>query len=459
MSLNLADFLISEESSLQECLVKIESNAHGLVFLTNKSDQVVAVATDGDIRRQLIADGSLKNKISSCANYNFVRGEVGAPREELLKKLDHRIHTLPILDKLFHLVGVVSKTHLPIDSESTVYARSRAPVRVSFGGGGSDLTDYFSTGNVGAVINSTITLYCHATLRIRNDPRIVLRSLDLNKSIELDSLHSATDLHDEFRLIAALLKVVRPDFGFELFLNSDFPVNSGLGGSAVVCAAVLGCFNELRIDKWDSHELAEIAYQAERHTLGVSGGWQDQYATVFGGFNFMEFRMDQNIVHPLRIPNDTLLELEESLILCDTGISHNSGKIHQDQAAQRLFAEVREKVEANVRLSYEMRNHLLRGRLTEFGKCLDLAWQLKRQFSKMISSDHLDTIYQSARLNGALGGKLLGAGGGGFFLFYAPPFQQHRLIQHLQATGLKVQPFRFEQQGLQAWTVRESRNF
>jgi D-glycero-alpha-D-manno-heptose-7-phosphate kinase len=206
------------------------------------------------------------------------------------------------------------------------------------------------------------------------------------------------------------------------------------------------------------HELSEIAYQAERHYLGVDGGWQDQYATVFGGFNFMEFRMDQNIVHPLRINSDTMLELEECLILCDTDTTHESGDIHQDQRQQMEGTHVRNMVVRNVNLCYEMRNFLLRGKLKQFGQSLDKAWELKRQFSQKISSSRLDHIYDEAKANGAIGGKLLGAGGGGFFLFYAPPYQKHKLMNHLDAMGLKIRPFRFEPQGLQAWTVRESRN-
>ena len=172
----------------------------------------------------------------------------------------------------------------------------------------------------------------------------------------------------------------------------------------------------------------------------------------------MEFRMEQNVVHPLRIHPDTLLELEECLILCDTGTTHESGDIHNDQRQQMTSPHVRDMVETNVRLSYEMRNDLLRGRLLQFGKSLDKAWHFKRQLSEKISSSRLDQIYAGAKSNGAIGGKLLGAGGGGFFLFYVPPYRKHQLIAHLDAAGLKIRPFRFEPQGLQAWTVRECRN-
>jgi D-glycero-alpha-D-manno-heptose-7-phosphate kinase len=451
-------FLISKAATLRDALQRIEVNHHGMIFVTEASGAVTGLATDGDIRRCLLEGGSLDDAIDRCANPNFIWEKPATPRELLLKKLDHRIRVIPLLNASRCLVGIVSRDHLPVQAEGAVYARARAPVRISFGGGGSDLTHYFSDNEGGAVINTTISLYSHATLRIREDSRIIIRSLDLGDTLKADDLPAALAQASRFGLIQALLRAVNPDFGFELFLHSDFPMSSGLGGSAVVSASVLGCFNQFRRDQWDLHELAEIAYQAERHYLGVAGGWQDQYATVFGGFNFMEFRMDQNIVHPLRIHQDTLLELEESLVLCDTGTTHDSGDIHQDQRQQMATSHVRDMVETNVRLSYDMRNDLLRGRLLQFGQSLDKAWQFKRQFSDKISTSRLDRIYAEAKENGAIGGKLLGAGGGGFFLFYAPPFRKHELITHLEALGLKVRPFRFEPQGLQAWTVRECRN-
>jgi D-glycero-alpha-D-manno-heptose-7-phosphate kinase len=450
--------LIPETASLREALLRIEQNNHGIIFVTEPNGAVSSIATDGDIRRSLLEGGSLDDQIALCANSNFIWEKPSTPRELLLKKLDHRIRVIPLLDDARRLVGLVSRDHLPLQAEGAVYARARAPVRISFGGGGSDLTHFFSGNEGGAVINTTISLYSHATLRIREDAQVIIRSLDIRESLEADNLSAALLNSGRFGLIQALLRAINPDFGFELFLYSDYPMSSGLGGSAVVSASILGCFNQFRRDQWDQHELAEIAYQAERHYLGVAGGWQDQYATVFGGFNFMEFRLEQNIVHPLRIQSDTLLELEASLVLCDTGTSHDSGDIHQDQRQQMSAAHVRGMVETNVRLSYDMRNDLLRGRLLQFGQSLDKAWKFKRQFSDKISSPRLDQIYAEAKAHGAIGGKLLGAGGGGFFVFYVRPFSKHELITHLEESGLKVCPFRFEAQGLQSWTVRECRN-
>jgi D-glycero-alpha-D-manno-heptose-7-phosphate kinase len=454
---NLQDFQILESAPIREALAQITKNQHGLVLTVNLGGVVTGLATDGDIRDRLIKDVSLEDPVSICANHDFIWADEQTPREMLLKQLDRSIRVIPVLDGDKKLKAIVSREYLPVQVQERTYVRARAPVRISFGGGGSDLTHFFE-GERGAVINTTISIYSHATLRLRDDARVYIYSRDLDAVLEATDLKNALAQKGPFGLIQALLRVVHPDFGFELYVHSDFPIKSGLGGSATVSASILGCFNELRQDKWDSHELAELAFQAERLYLGIAGGWQDQYASVFGGFNFMEFRMDQNIVHPLRVSPDILRELEESLVLCDTGLSHDSGEIHQDQRAQMQQSAVRDQVKTNVELTYKIRNHLLRGQLLSFGEALHEAWLTKRQFSQKISNSRLDELYENARRHGAIGGKLLGAGGGGFFLFYVSPFRKYELTSYLVNQGLSIRPFRFELEGLCTWSVREGRN-
>ncbi len=451
--MKIEHFLIDGNSSIKDALTKIDRNSFGIIFSKRKSGEVYGVATDGDIRRSLIAGLGLDDKLDKCINKKFYWENENVSRESLIKKLDHKIKVIPILDSKMHLIDVITKENLPEIIERPVYARSKSPVRISFGGGGSDLTHYFSNG-IGAVINATVSFYSHATLRIRTDEKIVIHSLDLKASLNADNLEDFLYMKGEFGLIQAVIKTINPDFGFELDLHSDFPMSSGLGGSAVVAAAILGCFNQFRKDQWSLHELSELAYQAERLHQGVEGGWQDQYATIFGGFNFIEFKMDQNIVHPLRIPQEILLELEESLILCNTGIQHNSGNIHKDQRNEMRSKDKQKLVQKNVDLCYKLRNQLLRGLLMEFGKSLDSAWKFKRNLSNEISNPHLDDIYNKALENGAIGGKLLGAGGGGFFLFFVPPSSKYLLLSHLEKEGLQVSPFRFESEGLKSWKVR-----
>ena len=455
--MNLDNFSVNKNAPLKVALQKIGLNNQGIIMVMDDNGQIVGVVTDGDIRQRLFEGASTADKVGDFTNFNFVWADESTSRELLLKQLDHHIRVIPILSSDHRLVDVVSRDNFPMPSETLTYARARSPVRLSFSGGGSDLTHYF-VGNSGAVINTTISLYSHATLRVRPDKKVIVHSRDLGQSLYADRLADAITEPGPFGLIQALLSTIHPDFGFELYLNSDYPMSSGLGGSAVVSSAILGCFNQFRQDKWNLHELAELAFQAERIYLGVAGGWQDQYATVFGGFNFMEFRMDQNIVHPLRVQQDVMSELEECLILCDTGKPHDSGEVHKDQRTHMQEDGVRDKVKSSVELTYHMRNYLLRGDLLNFGEAMHQAWKFKRHYSQMISNEYLDQIYQMALQAGAIGGKLMGAGGGGFFLFFVPPHKKFNVIDCLETLGLRVQPFRFEVDGLKAWSVRENKN-
>ena len=451
MKFNIADLTVFESDTIRASLRKLESNSLGLIVVTDEAKTVKGVATDGDIRRGLLTGQTLEEKISTCYNTDCIWATQETTHERLLKILDHGIRAVPLIDKKNRLIDVITRDNIPFQENKNHYIRARAPVRVSFGGGGSDVTHYFEK-KTGAVLNATISIYSHACMKIRTDQKVNITSYDLDYSINASNLDEALSTSGNLGLIQSILSIIKPDFGFDIFLNSDFSIGSGLGGSSSIAASVLGCFNMVRSNKWTKHQIAEIAFQAERLNLGVSGGWQDQYAAVFGGFNFIEFNASENNVIPLKLDNNTISELEESLILCDTGISHNSGLIHVDQKSNMKKTDISALVTENVALSYEIRTHLLKGRLGDFGNCLDRAWKFKQRFSRKISNKTLDDVYSEALLNGASGGKLLGAGGGGYFLFHVKPFQKHSLINHLKSKNLNVHPFRFESEGLRAWT-------
>lgn len=450
----MKNFTIKKSSTIKSALEKIDSNGEGIVCIEDDMGKIIGVATDGDIRRRLLEGVTIDQSIDLCINESFIFALNEDSREVLLKLLDNGAKAIPILDKNKSFLRMVSRYNLPISEEKKNFARSRAPVRVSFGGGGSDLTHFFSKSN-GAVINATISIYSHACLKKRSDDRVIIKSRDLNEIIDEDNLKSALMKSSKLDLIQSIIKLINPKYGFELEIYSDFPPNSGLGGSSAISAAVLGCFNVFRTDPWDTYELSELAFQAERLNLNIAGGWQDQYACTFGGFNFIEFNKDKNIIHPLRIQLSTKLELEENLILCDTGISHNSGNIHSDQKENMKNLDIDSLVKSNVELTYEIKNQLLKGKLNDFGNSLDKAWDSKRKFSSKISSPEIDSIYSEAKKSGAIGGKLLGAGGGGFFLFYVAPFQRQKLIKKLQSLNLSIFRFNFDDHGLQTWKTRE----
>lgn len=450
---DLKYFVVSAEATIRKALEFINQNKKGIIFIADQNNRIVALATDGDIRRGLLKNNDMDAKISSVMNSSFVSVDTNTSREKILKMLDHKIHVIPVVGAGGELKDVITRENFPLRPDKQIFARSKSPVRISFGGGGSDLTHYF-VDHKGVVINATISLYSRAALKKTSDGRITVHSEDLKKTLKARNLADLVAQEKEMSLIVSLIKLIKPDYGFELTIESEYPVGSGLGGSAVVLSAIIGCFNQFREDKWDNYEMAEMAFQAERLSLNMAGGWQDQYATVFGGFNFMEFDKDKNIVHPLRVKQDTMLELEACLLLCNTGVVHQSGDIHVDQKKQMQSQEVIELVNQNKDLTYQIKNQLLRGQLQEFAKLLDRAWELKRQFSTKISTPDIDAIYDYARAHGALGGKLLGAGGGGYFLFFVNPFHRSALKKALTEKGLQTQAFTFDNTGLQAWSVR-----
>ena len=457
--MNIELFQIPVSSSIRDSLKAISKNKRGIIFIhdLSKKKKVIGVLTDGDIRDCLLDGVKIDDKIEKHINEDFVYAEYNSPREEILKKLDSNIKIIPILKKDKSLHDIANKDYIPNPVEKSVFVRSRAPARITFGGGGSDLT-YFFTKEKGAVINATISIYSHAFLSLRNDKKIIVNSLDYDKKWSAKNLDDALKIKDKsYGLFQSLFKAIKPNHGFDLTVYSDFPKESGLGGSSVVYAAIIGCFNELRTDKWDSYDIAEIAFQAERLHMEVAGGWQDQYATVFGGFNFIEFDKKNNSVHSLKISKKIILEMEENLLLFEIPKKRISkgGNIHINQKKSMESKEVNNKMKDAVNLCYEIKEQLLRGNLEKFGRSLDKAWKLKRTFSKKITNRDIDSIYNYAIKNGAIGGKLMGAGGGGYFLFYVSPSDRNQFINAMNKKGLKNTSFLFDKDGMQSWTIRQ----
>lgn len=445
--------IIAETETIEEAFRRLNANMLGILFAQDTGGRIVGTVTDGDIRRRMLTGITIHDQVATCINRNFVSARSGGPREQILKLLDQRVQVVPILDGEGRLVDVFSRELFNLSEENEVFARARSPVRISFSGGGTDLTHYFMANDGGAVINATIKMYAHATLRRRNDPSIRIYSHDFRCTIEADDL-AELGSDGDLALIKSVVRLIKPNFGFELEVSADFPVGSGLGGSAVVSSAIIGCFNEFRGDQWDRHEIAEMAFQAERLMLNIPGGWQDQYATVFGGFNHMEFFSDQNTIVPLRLDPNIIAELEESLVLCYTGSGRDSGAIHRDQKAQHETTHAVAAAAKQKEVTREIRRHLLRGQLLDCGRLIDEAWHSKRKLSSKISSDAIDAIYDFAKQHGAVGGKLLGAGGGGYFMFFVRPFERYQLIAALEQQGHSCSRIMFEENGLRTWKSR-----
>ncbi len=340
--------------------------------------------------------------------------------------------------------------------------RSKAPLRVSFAGGGTDVTPYPEERG-GAVLNCTINKFAYATLQYdaAGPGSTTVHSLDYNQSV---NYQKPGDLvyNGELDLVKAALKVLHPPRegdgrggSLELFLHSDAPPGTGLGSSSTMCVAIVGAFQRYLREQWSPYEIAELAYRIERVEKAFPGGRQDQYAAAFGGFNFMEFHKDSTIVTPLKIPPETQNELAYRLLLCYTGTGHYSNDIIERQ--QRSFTEKRADtvaaLDATKQLAVDMKNELLRGRIDEMGRLLDQGWQFKKRFTEGISNPHIDAFYARARAAGALGGKLVGAGGGGYLLLFCDFARRAQVARAVTDAGGSVVDFSLEMNGLQTWSV------
>jgi D-glycero-alpha-D-manno-heptose-7-phosphate kinase len=334
------------------------------------------------------------------------------------------------------------------------YFRARAPLRLSFCGGGTDVAPYPEE-HGGMVLSATINQYAYASLRPRRDSRLTLASLDYDVVAKYD--HPRRVRFDgSLDLIKAVVRALGVRRGADLWVHSDAPPGSGLGSSSTLVVALIGVLSEWLQRPLSGYETAELAYRIEREDMALAGGRQDQYAATFGGFNFIEFHADATVVNPLRIRPEVLQELEYRLLLCYMGQTRQSARIIERQTAAYRAGHA-STVEALHRLkqeTLEMKKALLLGQVDALGELLHQAWESKKRLDESITNPHVDRLYRLARREGAIGGKMPGAGGGGYFLLLSRFDRKHRVAAALEKHGGQVVPFQFERRGLMSWSVK-----
>lgn len=335
--------------------------------------------------------------------------------------------------------------------------RGRAPYRVSFGGGGSDLPVVSDRQN-GAVLNTTIAFYVHATLLPRTDQKVRICSVDYDIIAHYDLSAPLLDQQSQLRLFDAVLQRFAPDQGFDLFVESDAPVGSGLGASGALAVLATALLARHAGRALSPYEIAEAGFQANRELLGERVGRQDEYASAFGGLNFMEFGPDRVTVMPLRLRPELLWEIEHRFLLCHTPAERSPHDPVNEQV--RLFGEGRvETVQAMADLrdlAYEMRDHLCREDLQAFAQDLVRAGELKVATNPAAVVPQVEDMLQAALEAGALGGKLLGAGGGGYLLVVCGAGQKGRVSEVLKSLQGDVVPFLLDSDGVTIWETEIS---
>lgn len=338
--------------------------------------------------------------------------------------------------------------------------RSQAPFRLGLAGGGTDVSPYSDLYG-GAILNITVSLFARTTIIPRNDGKIVIRSVDQDKVFEFDAAEELP-LNGEIDLQIGVYNRIVKNFAkkplsFEMTTSMDVPTGSGLGTSSTLVVSVLGGFVEWLDLPLGEYDVAHLAYDIERIDLGMSGGKQDQYAATFGGVNFMEFLSDDKvIVNPLRIKDDFFNELNFSLILYYTKTSRESAKII-DKQIDNVKKSDSKPLEAMHKLkeqAFDMKRAFLQSDFHSIGSILHESWLNKKQMASGISNEVIDSIYQTAMDAGATGGKISGAGGGGFMMFFAEENKRYDVITALESLGGRVMDYRFESKGLDSWVVR-----
>jgi len=332
--------------------------------------------------------------------------------------------------------------------------RSKAPFRVSFGGGGTDMAPYCIE-HGGCVISTTIDRHVYITLKPRTDNKVSISSSNLNEEFIFEI--GDRDYSTEFELFKGIFNVLEVKDGFNISYYSELPPGSGMGGSSSLCVALIGALNLYYKLGLSKHEIAQKAYHIERIELKQKGGYQDQFAAAYGGFNYIEFSNNITVI-PIITTQEMINELQFRLLLCYVGGFHFSSNI-QDEVLKGYEFEKRSYIEAMEDLkqvAHSMKNIVESNKLNqlnEFGLLLHKGWIAKKSLSNKISNKNIENFYLTSRKFGVLGGKLLGAGGGGHLLLFSDPNKKHILIQELEKIGGLVVNFHFYPKGLEVWKI------
>ncbi len=337
--------------------------------------------------------------------------------------------------------------------------RSKAPLRIGLAGGGTDVSPY-SDEYGGAILNATISLSANASIEITETPEIIIEALDRKEEQRFEVTNNLP-INGKLDLLKGVYNRIQKDYpfavkGFRLSTYVDAPAGSGLGTSSTLVVAILGAFVEMLKLPLGDYDIAHLAYQIEREDLQLAGGKQDQYAATFGGVNFMEFYgNDKVIVNPLRIRPEYLHELGNNLVLYFTATSRESAAIIKEQV-KNVNDKNEKSIEAMHQLKEQskmMKEVLLKGKLNEIGEILNFGFEQKRRMAHNISNSSIEAIYDAAKKVGATGGKISGAGGGGFMIFYCPGNTRYKVIETLNTFGGEIKNYSFTKYGLTTWTI------
>ena len=448
----LDEIILEENTSTRDAMRKIKENGINIILVVDLNKKLKGVLNERFIHEFLIEGGNIGDSISCSMRQPKEVGSVIDSEDKIESIFASGVRHLPIVDSNGCVQDIKFYSEKIEDENFPMYS-GKAPLRISFSGGGTDVPAFFEKYG-GVVINSTINKYCYASVKKRADNNIVIDSDKFDEEVVfgIDNIV----YNGNMDLIKSIINLMKPDSGMEFYLHNDIPSGRGMGSSATFAVLIARLINQLERNRFSDEEIAKIAFRAEREELKISGGWQDQYASLVGGFNFMEFSKDKNLVYPLRLKEEVVSELESRLLLCYVGQPHQSGDIHIDQSKTLTNEEgsIVQKMNVMKDIALKIRDALLISDFNHIGYLLHDSWMNKRAMSPKISDPYIDKLYEFGRQHGAIGGKLLGAGGGGYMLFYCNPENKNKLKKAIISYGKEVLNFNFEFEGTKTWIVR-----
>jgi D-glycero-alpha-D-manno-heptose-7-phosphate kinase len=357
--------------------------------------------------------------------------------------------------------SVLSRNRIQSNNNKMII-RSKAPLRLGLAGGGSDVSPYSDIYG-GIIMNATINLYAYCTIEERDDNRITIESYDGDcmesypLSIELEIDGRASLLKGSYNRVMRVFNL--PLRACKITTYNDAPAGSGLGTSSTMVVAILKAFVEWHSLPLGDYEIARLAYEIERKDLQLSGGKQDQYAAAFGGFNYMEFLEDDMvIVNPLKVKRWIINELEASIVLYFTGRSRSSAAIIDEQKKNTSSGN-NKSIEAMHRIkqsAIDMKLAVLKGDMKAFARILGQGWEDKKKMAGAITNPIIEEAFDVAIKAGALSGKVSGAGGGGFIIFFVEPTKKMMVIEALEKLGGFTKHFNFTDGGANGWKIYET---
>ena len=439
--------IIESSKTINSALSAITKVNGQVLYVLDKNKKVIGSLSDGDIRRFLLKDNSLETRVEKVCNKNFSFASEEDNNERIIKLLDKSgLQSVPILDRENKLLRVVNAEDLDFSIGIKSDVVSRAPARIGFAGGGSDLTTFFQD-TKGAVLNCGLSKYARTQISLRTDKKYSFKSFDTNDEVIYDSWEEVK-IDGQLDLLKCSLLVFEEVPPIHLSTKSDVPIGSGLGGSSALVVSIISALSRLLGKNYSAYALAEKAFLAERLIFSSAGGWQDQYASAFGGLNFMEFSFDSNTILPIRLNKETINLFQEWCFLIDSKITHDSSRVHTEIKKE---LDYKEKYNNIVHQCYVLRDMLMRGEIKNFATEMDKVWSIKKTLNENVTSSHLDSIYEKILSAGATGGKLLGAGGGGYFLALVDPLKRSEFLTSEHLKDFEIENVIFDLEGAISW--------